>query len=82
MQIPSVGRIVHVPVDPAKHNGATIAPAIITRVWSDAGPLNVKVIGDNPDAPEWRTSVVLFDSIDDVPGDQVGKHYCYWPPRV
>ena len=32
---PTVGRIVHVLVDPKQNNGSDVAAAVITRVWSD-----------------------------------------------
>lgn len=73
---PSVGRIVHVPADPAENNGADVAPAVITRVWSDTC-VNVRVLLDS-DAIEWRTSVVYTDSFD----DDANRHRWTWPPRV
>jgi len=75
MQKPSIGRIVIVPANPDLNNGATEAPAVITRVWSDE-LINVKVLGDN-DGVEWRTSVKLHE---EKPED--GGHVAWWPPRV
>ncbi|MFF0140471.1 hypothetical protein ACFYRN_28905 [Streptomyces sp. NPDC005227] len=73
---PSVGRVVHVPTDPAKNNGADIAPAVITRVWND-DCVNVRVLLDS-DAVEWRTSVTYADAFD----DDTNRHRWTWPPRV
>lgn len=55
---PTVGRIVHVLADPKTNNGADVAPAIITRVWSES-MINVRVLLDGPDAP-WWTSISLY----------------------
>ena len=73
---PSVGRIVLVPMDPATNNGSNIAPAIITRVWSDTC-VNVRVLADS-DAIKWRTSVTQVDDA----ADTEGTHHWSWPPRV
>jgi len=73
---PSIGRIVLVPVDAVINNGADVAPAIITRVWSDTC-VNVHVLLDGRNT-EWKTSVHLFDTAEEA---AVG-HSCYWPPRV
>lgn len=66
MQKPSVGRIVHVTVDPRHNNGADVAPAVITRVWSDTC-VNLRVLHDGPSAaPEgrqdWLTSWSVHES--------------------
>jgi hypothetical protein len=77
-QKPSVGRIVHVPVEPSTSNGADVAPAVITRVWNDT-TVNVRVLADAPpSATDWRTSLVLVDDLDD------GEGLCrwIWPGRV
>lgn len=58
----AVGRIVHVIVDPQTNNGSDVAPAIITRVWSDTG-VNLRVIRDNyPGPEEWLTSYSIHES--------------------
>lgn len=75
--VPSLGRIVLVPVDPTTNNGADVAPGIITRVWS-ATCVNVRVLLDAGANPTWKTSLALFDTADEA---KVG-HSCYWPPRV
>lgn len=54
MPTPSVGRIVLVPIEPEMNNGATVAPAIITRVWSDT-TVNLRVLTDSQNPPLWRT---------------------------
>jgi hypothetical protein len=74
---PSIGRTVLVPMDPKMNNGADEAPATITRVWSDTC-VNVRVIGENHEAPEWRTSVSLHD--ERPAGDSL--HTAWWPPRI
>ncbi|MFF0139348.1 hypothetical protein ACFYRN_23240 [Streptomyces sp. NPDC005227] len=75
-QAPSLGRIVLVPADPAVNNGATVAPAIITRVFSD-DVINVRVLLDS-DALQHRTSVTR---VDDLLNE--GHPHCWsWPPRV
>lgn len=68
MTAPSVGRIVHVLIDPTMNNGADVAPAIITRVWPSGGPVdatgfvgyvNVRVLADS-DNTLWLTSINMF----------------------
>lgn len=68
MQKPSVGRIVHVLIDPTMNNGSDVAPAIITRVWPSGGPvdatgfvgyINVRVLADS-DNTLWLGSINLF----------------------
>jgi hypothetical protein len=73
---PSVGRIVLVPADPAKNNGANVAPAIITRVWSDTC-VNLRVLLDS-DETTWRTSVVFVNDL----AAAEHTHVWAWPPRV
>ncbi|MFJ2477127.1 hypothetical protein ACIOWI_29835 [Streptomyces sp. NPDC087659] len=76
-QQPSIGRIVHVPMDPATNNGADVAPAVITRVWSETC-VNVRVLSDGH-AIEWRTSVMFLE---DLAERASGYHFWTWPPRV
>jgi len=73
---PSVGRIVHVLVHPVENNGTDVAPAIITRVWSDT-MVNVKVLLD-AEANAWQTSVNLYDA---RPGEDVTRA-AWWPERT
>ena len=74
MQKASIGRIVHVLVDPAQNNGSDVATGLVARVWG--GPftagtdeatkllerqtINVRVLGDNAETL-WLTSILLFD---------------------
>ena len=88
MQKPSVGRIVIVPVtalsptEKLDNNGAEVAPAVITRVWSD-DLVNVRVLLDGGAMP-WKTSVALFQTPEEyAEARDAGKAFgCYWPPRV
>lgn len=79
-QQPSIGRIVLVPVDPKTNNGASIAPAVITRVWNER-MINVRIIGDSPDVPEWRTSLEYREDLELV-ADPAFVCRWSWPPRV
>lgn len=76
MQKPSVGGIVLVPLAPEWNNGAKIAPAIITRVWSDTC-VNVRVLADSENTL-WRTSLTYVEALDD---DSLPSLWT-WPPRV
>lgn len=79
MQTPSLGRVVLVPADPKANNGASDAPATITRVWNDH-MVNVRVLADGDGVPEWRTSVTLCETKEQAA--EVGTHVAWWPPRV
>lgn len=85
-QTPTIGRIVIVPVDPAVNNGATLAPAVITRVWNNE-LINVRVLLDS-DATPWRTSVRLFESPEAMWDTHTSQdashppHGAYWPERA
>jgi len=98
VQKPSVGRIVHVTVDPSRNNGADVAPAVITRVWGD-NCVNLRVLYDGPPvAPEhhhrqdWLTSWPLHESREAMEaahaeqaeqlGHVVTRSGAFWPPRV
>lgn len=61
---PDVGDVVLVPMDPVLNNGATVAPAVVTRVWNPI-TINVRVLADS-DAIQRRTSAVYRDSLDDI----------------
>lgn len=77
-QKPTVGRIVHYKVSAhdslaVKSNGIRqedILPAVIVRVWNDAG-VNIKILCDGP-IDCWKTSVTMGD----------GEGQWSWPPRV
>lgn len=94
MQTPSIGRVVIVPADPASNNGATEAPAVITRVWAErpdgSWTINVRQLLDG-DATKWKTSLALYDDETAAmtsPGvgtqDLIAgpAHVAWWPPRV
>ncbi|MFJ4322264.1 hypothetical protein ACIP3A_03960 [Streptomyces tricolor] len=60
---PGVGDVVLVPADPAENHGATIAPAVITRVWSPT-TVNVRVLPDSSTTTaDWRTSLVYTEDL-------------------
>lgn len=81
MPKPSVGRIVLTAIDPAMNNGAKVAPAIITRVWSDT-TVNLRVIADSENLL-WRTSVTYTPDLDALAsGDLNPLHHWTWPPRA
>jgi hypothetical protein len=62
---PRVGDVVLVPMGRDHNNGATVAPAVITRVWSPT-TVNVRVLADSDAAPSWRTSVTFVETLDHV----------------
>jgi hypothetical protein len=83
-QKPSLGRIVLVPMNPAMNNGAHVAPAIVTRVWSDTS-VNVRVLADSSNEPECLRSLTLVDELPEYDGDASppqNMHVWCWPPRV
>jgi hypothetical protein len=58
-----------------------VAPAIITRVWSD-DVINVRVICDSENTL-WKTSVKLFDTEAEAREHaSTGLNAAFWPPRV
>lgn len=78
---PSLGRIVLTRVIPEMNNGATEAPAVVTRVWGPhpAGGWNVNLwVLPDSDNILWRTSVRLLDERPDEPNDVTA----WWPPRA
>lgn len=75
-QKPSLGRIVLTFLTPEENNGSEVAPALITRVWSD-DMVNVTVFPDAEYGPVRRTSVRLVDSQPSESGPA-----CWWPPRA
>ncbi|MFF1469126.1 hypothetical protein [Streptomyces mirabilis] len=81
-QKPSVGRVVLVGCNPAYNNGSTVAPAIITRVWSDTC-VNARVLPDSPGPSEQRTSITFVETAEELDGDELERQYHWtWPPRV
>jgi hypothetical protein len=93
MQTASVGRIVHVTVDPAKNNGADVAPGVIVRVWGapytpahdefgERQTINVRVLLDQQETP-WLTSIPLFQErpTTAIAPDGSPARVAFWPPR-
>jgi hypothetical protein len=78
MPVPSVGRIVLVPMDQAVNNGSDVAPAIICRVWSETS-VNVRVVEDGPRI-EWRQSLEYTDDL--ANRDRDNLNVWTWPPVV
>jgi hypothetical protein len=95
---PSLGRIVHVLIDPAKNNGSDVAMAFVTRTWGESvdadGTLrhtvNLRVVTDTfSDLPS-LTSVYLYDERPTAetltrlyPQNVTGRgSISFWPPRV
>lgn len=83
---PSIGRIVHVIGPDAESNGAAVAPAIITRVWSE-DLVNATIFPDGA-VPLPRTSIRLH--VDEeaarqfagTTARQAASNQAFWPPRV
>jgi hypothetical protein len=93
---PSIGRVVHVLVDPRHNNGSDVAPAEITRVCSDTC-VNVRITYDGPSVPpegrqDWMTSMYLHESRHAAEAahaeawgdrkDEIPNARAFWPPRV
>jgi hypothetical protein len=85
MQKPSLARMVLVVGDAAKHNGADVAPAVITHIWGEhadgkAWTVNLMLF---PDAGEPRsaTSVYLYETEEEA-RKRNPSTAAYWPPRV
>jgi hypothetical protein len=93
---PSVGDVVLVFAEPEHNNGADVAPAVVTRVWSDQC-VNVRVLYDGPAVPpghrqDWLTSVPLYESRAAAEAAHAGRwaHVdhemprfgAFWPARV
>lgn len=82
MQKPSIGRIVHVTVEPAYNNGSDIAPAVITAVWRD-DLINARVIVDSSSMPLWYTSIPLVETEEEARAKAPSySAAAFWPPRV
>lgn len=84
MTKPAIGRIVHLVGTHADSNGADVAPAIITRVWSDE-MINVCVFPDSG-TPHNVTSVKLVADEAAARALSDGLPYkqnaAFWPSRV
>jgi hypothetical protein len=80
----AIGRIVHVIVDPNHNNGSDVAPAVITRVWSDTC-VNLRILYDGPAVPlpgihrqeDWLTSWTLYPS-----REELEAHYASLPEQL
>ena len=70
MQPATIGRVVHVLVNPNTNNGSDVAPALVVRAWGDPytaahddlgerQTVNVRVLLDQAETP-WLTSIALF----------------------
>lgn len=84
MQKPSVGRIVHA-VLPSQVNGTDLAPAVITRVWSEredgSWTVNLSVLPDATAAVYVMTSARLCE--DEETARASGQAFtAFWPPRA
>lgn len=77
---PSLGRIVIVHMDPTANNGATEAPAMISRVWTDT-MVNVRILVDGSNEVLSRTSVNLFDTQEEAVASG-GTYHAWWPAKV
>lgn len=93
----SIGRSVHVQVDPASNNGSDVAAAVIVRAWGtyttndglgDRETVNVRVLLDQ-DKTLWLTSIPLFQTRPDsnalaaaMPHAGPHPHVAFWPPHV
>lgn len=91
---PHLGDVVLVFADPHYNNGADVAPAVVTRVWSDAC-VNVRALHDGPAIPpgprmDWLTSVPLYARRElaeaahqaawERAGHEVPPFGAFWPP--
>jgi subtilisin-like proprotein convertase family protein len=87
MQKPSLGRVVIALVNPNENNGSDVAPAEITRVWSEredgTWTINVKVNLDGP-GHIWKTSIHLLDTEEQARAAYGNSpaHVAFWPARV
>lgn len=81
-QKPSLGRFVLVPQNPNRNNGSKVACAVVVAVNSDT--VNVRVLDDNSDTPEWRTSLHQVDNPEAFETTETASklHLWCWPPRV
>jgi hypothetical protein len=57
---PTVGQIVHALIPPNGNNNTPLAPAVITRVFSD-NVINVRVFSDGSAGTPLFTSITLFE---------------------
>ncbi|MFG6462300.1 hypothetical protein ACG04Q_12030 [Roseateles sp. DXS20W] len=86
----TIGRVVHVIGKGAESNGATVAPAMITRVWGEPTEngkqmVNLTIFPDYA-KPQYQGSVWLYpspraahDAVDGGTGTELFA--AYWPER-
>lgn len=83
---PSLGRIVHVAVDPLANNGSPVAPGIIVRVW-DERTLSVQAFLDNPIGTRLMGPLSYVADLPEPPAEMpLGSAWIpagvwTWPPR-
>lgn len=86
--VPSLARMVLVLGDVACHNGADVAPAMVTRVWGehpDGGHTVNLVVFPDGYMPRHAFSVPLYADEQTARKSKAGQHgaaVAYWPPRV
>lgn len=98
MQAPSIGRIVHVLVDPASNNGQEVAAAIVTATYGPTSDgdgivrhtISVRVVTDTLSDLPSLTSIYLYDERPSAeklarlyPANPTGRNgIAFWPARV
>jgi hypothetical protein len=83
-QTPAIGRIVHLIGPYANSNGTDVAPAIITRVWSDT-MINVTAFPDcggttSASSVKFVADEAAARAINE--GSEYPQSVAFWPPRV
>lgn len=84
----SIGRIIIVKGKVVTSNGVDLAPAIITRAWSDRDTLEMPVCVNctaqlDLAGPQHIGSVMLYDTEAEALKAYDGANpVAYWPPRV
>lgn len=82
-QKPSIGRTVIYRLNEsevATNGGSTVAPAVITRVWTDT-LVNLRILFDSSEVGH-RTSVPISDLGEDENEGHAKPFSWYWPARV
>jgi hypothetical protein len=78
MDTVKVGDIVLCSVDPALNNGSVLAPAIVTRAWSET-TVNLRVLSDSSNPPLWCPSATFASSVYDLSGAPYGRLWTWRP---